>query len=266
MAEFNDLTKVFAQNVRAYRDFEGLTQTELARRMKMRGFPFHQQTIQRIEDHLRPVKLDEAYALAEVFGVTIDRLSWTNESLRRREIGDFMFGAAEITTAVIVGYGEWRSASSQMVSHLQFLLDSDPENPRIQVGAALLLKMRETEKEMYSTMERLLGVPFLSRIFSDADDQGGEAPDPTDLDADLRSKISQILDEVNIGSKFAKMAPEDLADIYISAGQPPGGGERIHAVSRLAGADDTSASRDDYTLAADEDGSIQDEQEDYNEP
>ena len=66
---------VFVDRLQALRADRGWSQTHLAKQMRERGFPFHQQTIQRIEDHRRSVRLDEAYALAEVLGSTVEAMS-----------------------------------------------------------------------------------------------------------------------------------------------------------------------------------------------
>ncbi len=45
-----------------------MSQTELARQLNRRGLPFHQQTVQRIEKGERPLRLNEAHAIAEILG------------------------------------------------------------------------------------------------------------------------------------------------------------------------------------------------------
>jgi transcriptional regulator with XRE-family HTH domain len=49
----------------------GVSQTDLARRMKDQDFPFHQTTISRIEAGERPIRLDEAAGIAECLGITL---------------------------------------------------------------------------------------------------------------------------------------------------------------------------------------------------
>lgn len=56
----------FRQHVKLRRELLEMTQTDLAKQMKRRGFAFHQQTIQRIESGDRPIRLDEAFMLAEI--------------------------------------------------------------------------------------------------------------------------------------------------------------------------------------------------------
>ncbi|MFJ4999890.1 helix-turn-helix transcriptional regulator [Microbacterium sp. NPDC088619] len=59
----------FRANMKSAREAIGMTQTDLAHRLKDMGLPFHQQTVQRVETGLRPVRLDEAFAIAMVLGV-----------------------------------------------------------------------------------------------------------------------------------------------------------------------------------------------------
>ena len=55
----------FREEMKRIRQLLGWTQTDLANQVKNFGLPFHQQTIQRIEKGERPVRLDEAYAIAQ---------------------------------------------------------------------------------------------------------------------------------------------------------------------------------------------------------
>lgn len=66
-----------AQMIRL-RQLQGLRQTDLAKALRERhDLKFHQQTIQRIEDGQRAVRLDEAYAIADVLGVSLETMSST---------------------------------------------------------------------------------------------------------------------------------------------------------------------------------------------
>lgn len=61
----------FVENMRRLREMQNLTQTELARELKFRGLSFHQQTVQRIENGERPVRLNEAFLIAGILGVDL---------------------------------------------------------------------------------------------------------------------------------------------------------------------------------------------------
>jgi transcriptional regulator with XRE-family HTH domain len=63
-----------AANVREGRQRAGMSQGELARRMKAAGWPWHQQTTRRVEEGSRQVGAGEAAALARILGTTVTRL------------------------------------------------------------------------------------------------------------------------------------------------------------------------------------------------
>ncbi|GGK64053.1 helix-turn-helix transcriptional regulator [Ornithinimicrobium pekingense] len=59
-----------------WRERRGWTQTDLARELRNRyGLPFHQQTVQRVESGVRPVRLNEAYAIAQLFELELGELT-----------------------------------------------------------------------------------------------------------------------------------------------------------------------------------------------
>lgn len=64
-----DLTQALARSIRATRELRGMSQTDLAKAMKAQGFPFHQPTVQRIENGSREVRVPELFALASALDV-----------------------------------------------------------------------------------------------------------------------------------------------------------------------------------------------------
>lgn len=65
----------FRDEMRRLREAAGMTQTDLARHLKAYGLPFHQQTIQRIEQGDRPVRLNEAHLIATVLEVPLETMT-----------------------------------------------------------------------------------------------------------------------------------------------------------------------------------------------
>lgn len=63
-----------AENVRASRKRCKMSQGELARRMKELGWPYHQQTVRRIEEGDRKVTPGEGKAIARILGTSLTRL------------------------------------------------------------------------------------------------------------------------------------------------------------------------------------------------
>ena len=67
---------MFGANLRAVRDHRGMGQRELAARMAERRFPWHQNTVTRVEKGDRDISFREVQALAWILGVTTDRFTW----------------------------------------------------------------------------------------------------------------------------------------------------------------------------------------------
>lgn len=59
------------ENVRLYRERRGISQRALIAAMQERGFTWYQQTVRRIESGRQSLKLEEAGALAAIFGVPV---------------------------------------------------------------------------------------------------------------------------------------------------------------------------------------------------
>lgn len=68
----------FREQVRRAREARSMTQTDLAKALKAFGLPFHQQTVQRIEQGERPVRLNEAYLIAQVLDLSLDTMTATS--------------------------------------------------------------------------------------------------------------------------------------------------------------------------------------------
>lgn len=60
--------------IRVYRAFNNMSQHDLAARMTEAGFRWNQAKVSRIERDASVLRLDEARALAGVFGVTLNDL------------------------------------------------------------------------------------------------------------------------------------------------------------------------------------------------
>ncbi|WP_016889724.1 helix-turn-helix transcriptional regulator [Mycobacteroides abscessus] len=67
----------FRDQMARLRKERGLTQTDLARQLATWGLPFHQQTVQRIENGQRPVRLNEAKLIARELEVSLDTMMST---------------------------------------------------------------------------------------------------------------------------------------------------------------------------------------------
>jgi transcriptional regulator with XRE-family HTH domain len=71
----------FAVNFRAAREDAGLSQGRVADEMVARGWPWHQQTVTRVETGRRMVRLGEAAALADILATSLDNLTSPTEEV-----------------------------------------------------------------------------------------------------------------------------------------------------------------------------------------
>lgn len=120
----------FREHMRELREAMGLSQAELARRIRAKGPAFHQQTVARIESGDRPVRLNEAFLVAEELAASLDEMTlqpgWEELTLRRlsEEVEDARaalseaFGAwanARLTLAAVADEGDLPPAVAHQV-------------------------------------------------------------------------------------------------------------------------------------------------------
>lgn len=120
----------FRTHMKRLRERNAWTQTELARQLKGQfGLPFHQQTIQRIESGERPVRVNEAYLIADLFGVSVDsmaqigassdvELRWATERLRDQS-ASVALDLEELRGQWEERVGEWAFSLSQRLAERQ---------------------------------------------------------------------------------------------------------------------------------------------------
>lgn len=65
-----------AWNIRLHRERHGWSQADLAQKMAALGWKYSPQTVHRVEHGQRKVPVGEAKALAGIFSITIDALTW----------------------------------------------------------------------------------------------------------------------------------------------------------------------------------------------
>ncbi|MBA8920414.1 helix-turn-helix transcriptional regulator [Nesterenkonia jeotgali] len=64
----------FCVNMKLLRESKGWSQADLAEALRPLGLDLHRQTIQKIESLIRPVKLNEAHAIAQALGDHVDEM------------------------------------------------------------------------------------------------------------------------------------------------------------------------------------------------
>lgn len=105
-ADVGPLGQTFAREVRRLRELRGLSQTDLAAQLREQyGLKFHQATIDRVEKCVRPCRLDEVYALAEVLGSTVDDMlaDWSSTDSAFRELTSVARRAGETEYRINMG-------------------------------------------------------------------------------------------------------------------------------------------------------------------
>lgn len=207
---------VFAGSVRRRREDKGWTQTDLAREMKKQGFSFHQQTIQRIEDGKRPVRLDEAYALAELLGSKIDFMSESMEGWRKREVFNLVWGVVTLPSNVNKGVDEMFNDASDMAEHVGYELEQGHRTDRVLAGLAMLEELVRMADNLPKATKVLVG-PFadiIDRIFEEFQDDD-DAPSDADhlVTADER-KVRELVKKHRAPVRFKKMSLVELAEVY----------------------------------------------------
>jgi transcriptional regulator with XRE-family HTH domain len=93
--EFN---RWVGRNVQRFRKGAYLSQVELAQEMAERGFSFGQTTVVKVEQGTRPLKLEEAQAIAELLGVPLPVLIshvWNPELPKLSEAAEQLHSALE---------------------------------------------------------------------------------------------------------------------------------------------------------------------------
>jgi transcriptional regulator with XRE-family HTH domain len=71
----DDAEQRFAANLRVLRERQGISQVKLAQEMAVRGWPWRQQTVTRLENGQRMIRFGEAIALASILGVSLGRFT-----------------------------------------------------------------------------------------------------------------------------------------------------------------------------------------------
>lgn len=101
----------FAINIRERRELAEMSQADLAKEMASRGFHWHPQTVHKVETGVRKVSVGEGKALAEIFGTTVEWLTWP--------------GRAASTAAILSDFtSRGEVAAEQIAAHTRSLLQA----------------------------------------------------------------------------------------------------------------------------------------------
>lgn len=117
-----EMARQFGENVRRYRDYQGLSQADLAEEMSARGWGWHQSTVYKVENAERRCEGTETYDLARILGVPLDRLFWP--AREQSELGLVDRASGELHAAA----GDLRAAAARLVSARQAAADRAGES------------------------------------------------------------------------------------------------------------------------------------------
>jgi transcriptional regulator with XRE-family HTH domain len=70
-----DFNQRVGANLQLHRKAKGYSQADLAGLLEQHGLPFQQQTILKIEKGSRPLKLEEAFVIADILGIELSSLT-----------------------------------------------------------------------------------------------------------------------------------------------------------------------------------------------
>jgi transcriptional regulator with XRE-family HTH domain len=126
----------FAANLRAAREESGVSQSRLAEEMAARGWPWHQQTVTRVESGRRMVRLGEAKAVAEILETSLDRLTQPTEEMRAVEMLAAWIRAAETAYRSIAGETAELLRAKQWLRDHPAVTDIDPAAGKMVLDAA----------------------------------------------------------------------------------------------------------------------------------
>lgn len=154
---------IFRAQMKFLREQRGVSQTELARQLSDRGLSFHQQTVQRVEQGDRAIRLDEAYLIAEIFDVELSSMTddlpegdrellQIVDTFRRRSLStqaDLQEVLAEwVEEFEVLAYALFESRRANL---------AEPTEEELWLSAWVLKGVR-AYKSMYEGLEYLVGI------------------------------------------------------------------------------------------------------------
>jgi transcriptional regulator with XRE-family HTH domain len=203
-------------NVRYLREHASISQAELARRMAERGWSWHQATVYRVETGKQPVRFDEALDLADLLGVTLDRLTWAIGEAAEEELATFAItslrermqeaavAVARLRVARVVADRRAKAAGDSEYPHIRELASSIEQDLRSAnlnavLGLANILWRRYRQgidtdpsanvpiwDDLHATIRLQEALQHINETYGDADEDAdvldNDAFDPSDDD------------------------------------------------------------------------------------
>ncbi|MDE0777160.1 MAG: helix-turn-helix transcriptional regulator, partial [Nocardioides sp.] len=109
-------------NLRAMRDLKGITQAQLGRMLDEAGLPMSQQTIVKVEQGSRPIRLQEAQKIAEVLEVDVYNLMMDVSPDKTAQVARLVLQCREHADTAELAIDNWyrhRGELESLVSGMQ---------------------------------------------------------------------------------------------------------------------------------------------------
>lgn len=205
--DFDARQRSFVQRVKEHRGRNGWTQTDLAREMKARGFAFHQQTIQRLEDGRRPVRLDEAFAFADIFDVSMPEMTYSWDGMRAAEIFDAYAASSHLSTGLELKV----KAAFEDLARLKDSLEYGREPEGAAAGVEILRRVVATLDQMVESADESVE-PYWNALEHHFPDRDSDvAPLPSDP---VEASVREFLAKAEPDEALAELSLTELAIRY----------------------------------------------------
>jgi transcriptional regulator with XRE-family HTH domain len=239
----------FIEQMARLRESRKISQTELAKRLRAAGLPFHQQTIQRVESGERPVRLNEAFVIARELGSNVELMSSEDEyGVRniRYVTDDFRRTANAIAEVLRECLETLRDEGSEIVALFTVRADKldkglistawpdGAPDPLTNWMAAWVIAYLDIQKALTEAFREAVSTAGKVTGIRDVDETWGSLL-PQGIDAD---EVGQWLDKQNIDRDHLSTIPTDElygelnADAWESY-MPEGDRERLQEADKL---------------------------------
>ncbi|MFF3665374.1 helix-turn-helix transcriptional regulator [Microtetraspora malaysiensis] len=190
----------FIEQMRRLREARHMTQTDLAKILKSYGLPWHQQTVQKVENGERPVRLNEAYLIARTFGV--DVMSMTESSAPsdraiRYAVDQLRARSGTRASALNDTLGEWltdveayaAALVERLPAHAETAADLDPVTRWGMAWAIKALTAIEASLEAWRDLTAIEGAATPAHLDNDPEILPGPGADVLSVLSDWRDRF-----------------------------------------------------------------------------
>lgn len=208
----------FRRHMKQARESHGISQSEMARKLKSRGLPFHQQTVQRLESGERPVRLDEAFLIAAELGLTIETMTGGEPAgltEARYVIERLMQRSDGVAGAISESLGDWELEFDLLAFTFEEFRKTHDLNDSRAMGqiswlAAWVQKGVWAYDSVWEALVRLKGLSREYSEYEDLDRISNAYASAMALELDESADFWQKFDESDLPSFKADQSPIEL--------------------------------------------------------